>query len=72
MNLVLLVTAAISVFLNFTLLALYFRAKKQKHKRSDSRELQEFMLDLMQGDGLIRITRVNPSDIFLRSPRDAR
>jgi len=64
--------ASASIILNLILLYLSFRYKKQKHKIKDSRELQEFMLDLMRGDGLVKVTRVNPSDIFLRSPRDRR
>lgn len=66
------VTCSISLIFNLILIFLYLKSRKQKNKINDSRDLQEFMLDLMKGDGLVRVTRVNPSDIFLRSPREYR
>jgi len=40
-----------------------------KPKKQDSRELQEFLSDLFQGSGLVRVERVDPSSIFLHSPK---
>lgn len=44
------------------------KIKTQKNK-NPSNELNEFMMDLMQGEALVKITRISPNDIFLRSPR---
>ena len=41
---------------------------KQKPKQ-DSRELQEFLGDLFQGEGLVRVERVDPSSVFLHNPK---
>lgn len=65
-------TAGISILLNIVFLIFILKSKKQKKKTSDSRELQEFMLDLMHGEGLVKVTRINTSDVFLRSPREYR
>lgn len=59
----------ISIFINLILTFLWIKEKKTKHQLKDSRELNDFILDLMKGDGLIRISRVDPSNILLRSPR---
>lgn len=49
----------------------YIKAKKRSNK-TESAELSEFLVDLMQGDGLVKISRISPSDILLRSPRHKR
>lgn len=59
----------LSFALNIILTYLWIKTKKSKHQLKDSRELQEFLVDLLQGDGLIKVSRVNPQDILLRSPR---
>ena len=61
--LLLLVSLLINIFL-------IYRIKSVKSKpRPESLELQEFIHDLTQGSGLIRIQRVDSSSLFLRSPR---
>jgi len=54
---------------NFTIFFLYLRHQKKIRARKESIELSEFMLDLLHGDGLVKVSRVNPSDVMLRSPR---
>ena len=44
--------------------------KKDLKKREESYELNEFMLDLLSGDGLIRVSRVAPHDVLIKSPRN--
>lgn len=47
--------------------------KKQKQKSAQqSPEINEFLVDLLAGESLIKVTRIAPSDVFLRSPRHAR
>ena len=60
-----------SLVLNVGLLVLSLRLYK-KHKTKppkDSLELEDFLADLMNGGGLIRVQRINPSDVLLRSRR---
>ena len=59
----------ISVLFNIILIILYFKTPKDKLKNKESKELQDFMIDLMQGEGLVKVTRVDPSNVLLRSPR---
>jgi len=47
----------------------YFLLKKKSQPKVNSRELDEYLLDQLRGGGLIRVQRVNPEDVFLRSPR---
>lgn len=42
---------------------------EKKPKKQDSLELQEFLGDLFQGAGVVRVERVDPSSIFLHSPK---
>lgn len=57
----------VSVCLN-----IYLIQFKMKSKRKDSYELQEFLHDLTSpGIGMIKIERIAPTDVFLRSPRDS-
>ena len=46
-------------------LAIHFRRKQKIRKNSI--EANELLLDLMRGDALVRVSRVDPSDILLRS-----
>jgi hypothetical protein len=55
----------ISTFLN---LFLFFQYKK-KPKKAQSIELQEFLADLMGGVGIVAVSRIDPGNILLRSPR---
>lgn len=58
----------VSIVLNVVLALKYSKYKKSKNS-SDSYELSLFIRDLLEAEGLIKITRIAPSDIFLRSPR---
>lgn len=52
---------------------LYFREKKKKSKdKHQSLELSEFLSDILNGEAMVRVTRVAPVDVFLRSPRHGR
>lgn len=46
----------------------YYQLHKIK-RRPDSYELQEFMSDMINGEGLVRITRVSPVDVVIRARR---
>jgi hypothetical protein len=48
----------------------YFKLKASQKQRENSSELQLFIGDLMLGNGLVRVSRIDPNDIFLRSPRN--
>jgi hypothetical protein len=41
-------------------------------RRTPSIECQEMLADLMSGGTLLHITRINPNDVFLQSPRASR
>ena len=51
-----------------SLLAAFFYRRKllQVKQRPNSIELEEFLLDLMSGGGLLHIKRVSPNDVILR------
>jgi hypothetical protein len=57
---------------NGFLLYRYFKLKQTIKDRAPSLELDEFVADLLNGAGVVKISRVNPHDIFLRSPRARR
>lgn len=56
--------------------AYLFRRLKIEQARNKEREpsveLDEFIADLLNGNGIVKLTRINPHDIFLRSPRARR
>lgn len=57
----------ISILFNIILIS---KLKKVVAKKpSDSLELTEFIHDLTEGSALIKCTRVDSSNLFLRSPR---
>jgi ABC-type bacteriocin/lantibiotic exporter with double-glycine peptidase domain len=61
---------ALLLISNIIFIVLFLRAKKKlKSPEKDKTELYAFMQDLMNGTGLIKVTRIETSDIFLRSPR---
>lgn len=65
-----LITITLLLVSNVVFIVLYVRAKKKiKHPDKDKTELYAFMQDLMNGTGLIKVTRLETSDIFVRSPR---
>lgn len=39
-------------------------------ERKPSLELEEFLSDLYAGGGLLRVTRIDQTNLFVRSPRD--
>lgn len=55
--------------LTATNLFTFFLYRKKPQKSNQSMELAEFMSDLLQGQAVVKVTRVVPTDIFLRSPR---
>ena len=57
---------AVSVALNAFLA---FRQRKKATAPPPSLELREFLADLASGAGVIRVTRLDPSDLMLRSPK---
>ena len=49
----------------------YFWRKARSHKdRPDSVELQEFLMDLRMGGGMVHIRRIAPEDVVIRSRRN--
>lgn len=52
-----------------TIFILVKEKKKRQKNSQQSFELSEFLADLLQGEGLVKVTRIAPNDIFLRSPR---
>lgn len=66
LDLLLSLVAGLSLAINA---ALYHLLKKSKKQRPLSRSAEELMHDLTAGVALVRIERVDPGDVFLRSPR---
>lgn len=52
--------------------AYLIKTSKQTRVNGQTQELKDFLADLGRGDGLVRVTRVDPSDVLLRSPRSTR
>lgn len=68
-----LITLAVSVLINMSGCLYLWRLRSKLNSiksRPDSLELQEFLLDLLNGSGLIHVKRISPTDILLRSRRD--
>ena len=61
--------SSFSVLLNFFFIILLLKYRKFNKKRKDSYESSELIKDLLSGEALIKITRISPTDVFLRSPR---
>jgi len=68
MNDLLIVFVLVLLASNISTLFLLFRKKKAKEKTPPA-EFSEFLIDLMQGGALLKIQRINPEDVMLRSPR---
>lgn len=65
-----LITITLLLVSNVVFIVLYIRAKRKlKSPDKDKTELYAFMQDLMNGHGLIKVSRIETSDIFIRSPR---
>lgn len=45
---------------------------KQVPKKPHSKDLQDFMGDISRGVGMLAVTRVDPEDVLVRSPRQHR
>jgi hypothetical protein len=71
LNLALSVLAAASLSLNFYL---FYKLRSQKNQLKrvqevkPSYEAEQLMHDLTSGVAVVKITRISPGDIFLRSP----
>lgn len=61
---------SVALFITNLITAILFYQFKLKIKqRPETLELQQFMLDLLQGSALVKVSRISPADIMLRSPR---
>lgn len=38
-------------------------------KKHETYDVKELMQDLLAGEALVRVTRISPNDVFLRSPK---
>jgi len=56
---------ALSVSLNVYLIL----RLRRKPPKPQSLELQEFLGDLLSGPGIVAVSRIDPSNILLRSPK---
>ena len=54
---------------NIITIVLFYREKNKQKQRPESVELQEFLIDLLNGNSLIKVSRINSADILVRSPR---
>ncbi len=43
--------------------------KIRTNPKNQTYDAKELLTDLLRGEGLVRITRIAPGDVFLRSPR---
>jgi len=48
------------------------KERKKKESRSQSVELKEFLTDLLSGESLIAVSRVDSNNLFTVSPKDSR
>lgn len=70
MNDLMMLSVIVLLLSNIIFIVLFLRAKKKlKSPDKDKSEMYAFMQDLMNGHGLVKVTRIDTSDIFLRSPR---
>lgn len=78
MSLIFPIVLILLLFWSISLNALFYFRLKQKSLKKETLELQEFLIDLMSGAGLIavaqsgKVSRVDPDNVFLRSPRERR
>ena len=70
MELLLKFSIGLNIFLVFAFFASFFiRMKPKQLPPKHSLELQEFLADLMVGDGLIRVERISPANVFMHNPK---
>ena len=66
-----LMTFLVSILAISNVSTAFFLFKKTKtQKKAPPPDFQEFLLDLMQGGAVLKVQRVNPEDVMLRSPRN--
>jgi hypothetical protein len=63
-----LLTVLLLISLAINVIALIHFLRKAK-PRSESYELREFLHDITGGEGIVRIQRVAPVDVLIRSPK---
>jgi hypothetical protein len=63
---VLVAIICVSVILNGLL---FIQTLKFKKAPAQTLELRQFASDLFRGEALLRVTRIDPADILLKSPR---
>lgn len=51
-------------------LLFWLKKTKRTNPKTYTYDAQALMQDLLAGDGLVRVSRVAPQDVLLRSPRD--
>lgn len=49
--------------------AFFLMSRKTQSKEPQSQDAKRLLMDLLRGDALVRITRIAPEDVLLRSPR---
>ena len=47
--------------------AAYLKLKAQFKARPESRELQECLMDLMAGQAIVKVSRIDPTDVLIRA-----
>lgn len=65
LDLLLALSLCANIFLGYFL----YKFQKESKNKPYSTELNEFLKDMLDGDSLIRVSRVEKADLFLRSPR---
>ena len=58
----------LSISLNIALTIAYVSERRRNKKRKETIDAQDLLMDLMAGEALVRVTRISPTDVFLRSP----
>ena len=58
------------VSLGLNLYFAYLLKKQPKQAPQASADLSAFLADILAGNGLVRVERIAPAEVFLRSPRD--
>ena len=58
----LIISASLNVYL-------FIKIRKSRKARPDTYEVKDLLQDLLAGSGYIKVTRISPTDFYLRSPR---
>ena len=68
---VFLVSLVVILFLCFHVVKLHkITAELRSAPRPQSIELKEFLADMMVGEALIAVSRIDPNNLYIHSPRD--